>query len=387
MTRALISNGLQVTIGTVEKARASEPMLRLQTDFPTLQIVTVPYSTRISSLDSIFDVASRELHAWFLLKRIYSKAVEHEAPHLVLLPYLDHCLHIIGLAGSPFARTPWVTVTMRPTFHFHTMGIHAPRTKIAWFRRLAFLKMIKNPYLRKCLTIDPTLAEFVSTKWPKVSHKIEYLPDPVRRPNQYSAEHARTALGIPLDQNVILVYGSITNRKGISTLLNALQSPELSPKTTALLVGKVHTGVRHLLFLENTSRLLATGRLRILDQWADEALEGLAFSAADIVWLVYDKHWQSSAVQIQAMMMRLPMLATSDGLIGWISRKFNVGLTVTKNNDVAVVRDLNELIRKKEALRTSMECISDQIRTMHSLKNASEMVVRSLISNDPTPAY
>ena len=73
-------------------------------------------------------------------------------------------------------------------------------------------------------------------------------------------------------------------------------------------------------------------RLHVLEGWADEPTEAAAFSAADVVWLGYDGHWQSSGVLIQACQAGLPVLACDRGIIGWFTRKHRIGLAVPVQN-------------------------------------------------------
>ena len=68
-------------------------------------------------------------------------------------------------------------------------------------------------------------------------------------------------------------------------------------------------------------------------QSINSAVEQMAFSATDIVWLGYHDHYAMSGVLVLAGKSKKVTIATNDGLIGWHTRQKRLGLTVNiKNN-------------------------------------------------------
>lgn len=132
-------------------------------------------------------------------------------------------------------------------------------------------------------------------------------------------------------------------RKGIDALLNAIQRVDFPQEICLLLAGKQDDDVRCLLASEDVRVLREAGRLREIDAFLDDEDEYRVFRAADIVWMGYRGHYGSSGVLTQAGTMRLPVVACDVGLIDWMTREYELGLTVAVDDARSVAAALGTL--------------------------------------------
>jgi glycosyltransferase involved in cell wall biosynthesis len=275
-------------------------------------------------------------HRYF--KRVH-RVVSHAQPiRLVVVPYVDYFFYGLPFLGSPFRKTPWIGITMRSTFHHHKVGIKSPdRPLVNAIKALLFKRAIQCPGLRTLLTIDPTLPEWAAHHAPKNSAAIAYVADPFPDEHAENPVLARARLGLDPEQRYLLVYGSITERKGIYELVHALSRMEHAP--TLIVAGEQDAGTRH--FMRNHVRSLKPAPL-ILDSFIANDVERDLFSACDAVWLGYKGHYGMSGVLVQAYRFGKPVIATEDGLIGWFSRRCELGPILSDLSSASIGRAITE---------------------------------------------
>jgi glycosyltransferase involved in cell wall biosynthesis len=259
-------------------------------------------------------------------RHAFSTASRGRNVALVVVPYVDYFFYALPFLGSPFGNTPWVGITMRASFHHAKVGVKAPRQPLVnAIKAQLFQRAIRTHGMKTLLSIDPTL-----TEWYSAGHAtrggaaVEYLADPF--PDTPAAEPrlARERLGLAGGKHV-LVYGAITERKGIQELVTALAAHADTPGAPAPTL--VIAGAQD----DETRAFLASALPRlhpvpvVMDRFitADEELD--LFSACDAVWLGYKGHYGMSGVLVQAYRFAKPVIATADGLIGWFCRTGELG--------------------------------------------------------------
>jgi glycosyltransferase involved in cell wall biosynthesis len=254
----------------------------------------------------------------------YRAAGQNRSVALVVVPYVDYFFYALPFLGSPFGATPWVGITMRASFHHAKVGVKAPRQPLVnAIKAQLFQRAIRTTGMKTLLSIDPTL-----TEWYESGHAarggaaVQYLADPFPDAQAAEPQLARDRLGLGGGKH-LLVYGAITERKGIQELVTALSARADAP--TLVIAGAQDDETRAFL-ASAVSRL--TPAPVVMDRFitAEEELD--LFSACDVVWLGYKGHYGMSGVLVQAYRFAKPVIATADGLIGWFCRTGELGPVV-----------------------------------------------------------
>jgi glycosyltransferase involved in cell wall biosynthesis len=245
---------------------------------------------------------------------------------LVVVPYVDYFLYALPFLGSPFSQTPWIGITMRATFHHRKVGVKAPdQPMVNTVKSLLFRQAMRAHGLRALLSIDPTLPEWSARALGQRAATIRYLADPFPDARVGDPARARERLGLGAGPH-LLVYGSITERKGIRELVEALDKmsngSHAGTPPTLVVAGEQDAATRDFLRI-HAERLNPPPVL--LDLFITNEMELDLFSACDAVWLGYKGHYGMSGVLVQAYRFKKPVIATADGLIGWFCRGGELG--------------------------------------------------------------
>lgn len=335
--------GHQVTLCTPQSLHEHiciEKMLSASRNFLTvIDLSDKDYQERLKAKQS--DIA-REFYIRNVFKKTYQNANNRKHVDYVFLPYVDYCLYAIGLLGSPFGKTQWSAICMRPSFHHQSYGVITPRPRLSNFKQLLFLKVLSIKTLYKLFTIDEILARFINDKHPLLNKNIEYIPDPAELIGTHTYQSARIKLCIPEKAVVILVYGAIDERKGIRALIKALNSSNVSDDVYLLLVGRQSEEVK--LFLsKEASKLLVQKRYHELNDFVTDEDQQMVFAASDIVWLGYRNHFTMSGVLVLAAISETPIIGCTQGLIGWYTQEKKLGICIDTESHADVCKSINDL--------------------------------------------
>lgn len=384
IAREAIERGYQVTLATSSSCLTHTLYLAMQRDCDEqIRISLLPEVSNASRLGGWLDryesihLIRRELKYHRLFSRYFSSFDEGQLPDFVFVPYLDYCAHAAGLLGSPFGTTPWGGITLRAAFHFHKVGVKRSASKLDAVKRNLLYNALRGKSLQKMFTIDETLPPTVAEDKRALANKLEYAPDPVRIYEVGSRLCARKTFGISADSVVLLVYGALSARKGIGTLLEAMRHPDFPEDVEILLAGSQHTEIKTLLSSPFAVEMRQAGRIHEFDGVLDDKEEHMAFLASDLVWLGYQNHYMMSGVLLQAGAMSLPVLACEEGLIGYLTRKHELGLSVDIENPpfVAVaVRRLVENASLSKALGEKGHIFAQE----HTRENFARTIVQGL---------
>ncbi|MFL9907924.1 glycosyltransferase [Paraburkholderia sp. RL17-337-BIB-A] len=311
-------------------------------------------------------------HRYF--KRVH-RVVSHAQPiRLVVVPYVDYFFYALPFLGSPFRKTPWIGITMRSTFHHHKVGIKSPdRPIVNAIKAQLFKRAIRSPGLRTLLTIDPTLPEWSARNASKSSAAVAYVADPFPDERAENPVLARERLGLDPDQRYLLVYGAISERKGIYELVHALTRLEHAP--TLIVAGEQDAGTRH--FMRNHVRSLTPAPL-ILDSFIANDVERDLFSACDAVWLGYKGHYGMSGVLVQAYRFGKPVIATEDGLIGWFSRRCELGPILSDLSSASIGRAITETMTSWPHAPQTVPSAREDLLSRHTLGQFKQTLLQQM---------
>jgi hypothetical protein len=273
-----------------------------------------------------------------------------DRPDVIFVPFLDWCDKIISLFGSPFGSIPWFGKAHALKFYFNVMGASRPSRGDDRIEEILYRRLLQSRHLEALFTVDELLFDYTRAKYPSLARKVRYVAEPVEMSGRGTRDDARARLGISPEEFVVLVYGELDRRKAVDCILAAAGEPSFPDHISVLLAGPQDATVREQLAGRNAQHLRRRARLREVDRFLVKQEEYEVFAAADVVWVAYKGFYWSSAVLLQAGLMRRPIVACPEGHIGVMNRKHVLGPEVNPGDRTAVARTLSELAGDPEAV-------------------------------------
>jgi glycosyltransferase involved in cell wall biosynthesis len=145
----------------------------------------------------------------------------------------------------------------------------------------------------------------------------------------------------------ILVFGGISNRKGVVELLKALKN-NTNDKFCVIIAGKIEKEVE--LFLESDLSLDLIDRniLFVFPGFKSEIEQDMLFESCDVVWVGYVNGFSSSSgVFFQSGQYSKPVLSCNNGLISFLVKKYNNGLLCNVQSWEDIILNLELLCADK----------------------------------------
>jgi hypothetical protein len=324
IVQGAIERGIRVIVGVGDDDQGQKTMAGLRRRFgtgaPAFVVSPLPEPCRV--LTGVPGMACNEVRHRRFLKTVYRKALDAEKIDLVFLPFLDWSLFAISLLGSPFGTTSFAGITMRPKFHFRELGIPAAYDRLAPAKDRLFRKLLRIPTLKRILTIDETLPEYLHGRKAHSANKVVYFPDPSDARTELSREEARKKLGLPENASIVLAYGYLDARKGIARLLKWIMSDAVPPSAYLLAVGSQASDVEALFADSAVRGMIREGRIKAVNEFVSDDDEAVFFRASDLVWLAYDNFEDMSGVLVRAAQHGLAVVFKDRGLISRYARRY-----------------------------------------------------------------
>lgn len=263
----------------------------------------------------------------------YQSVATRSKIDMVFVPYGDYCLYTASILGSPFDGCRWACIVMRVGHHLAGIGACPPpnwgQSIAQASKKLLFDRLLRQSEFASAISIDETLAEHYRRLGSAAAHKVVWAPDPADLELREDKGTARARLGIDSKRFVVLAYGSLTARKGVDALIEAVSRDSVPARVSVLMVGRLDEEVRRYLGSSpHVAALAAAGRLTTAEGYATSEAEDRAFSACDAVWVGYRDHRYMSGVVVLAGQARKPVIGCDEGLIGHIIRETRSGITV-----------------------------------------------------------
>lgn len=276
---------------------------------------------------SVFGLVLREYNVRKVFGRVYRVVHADNPVDYVFLPYIDYCLYSLGLIGTPFGSSRFGGICMRPAFHYSEIGVVAPSSRLNAIKKYLFFRLLSNEAVFKVFSIDETLYQYTNGDGSSAKYPLHFLPDPAGEPQVADVEKVRAKFSTPLEARVILVYGALNERKGISDLLDTLENKGNNSNWHIWLIGRQSCELEALLKSDRWATLKAANKLHVKNAFVDTTTEQEVLTSCDIVWVKYKGHTGMSGVLVHAGKHSKPVVASNDGLIGWHVRKWNLGIT------------------------------------------------------------
>jgi len=371
--KKLKAEACDVSLLTTRSAVAHSSFQLLKTELENVELHFLP-ELPVNSDSSSISLLLQQLKFWSIVRRTFAQIIKRNTYDIVYVPTVDWVAKAIEMLGSPFGTVPFVVLYMAPKHHRKAMGLGPASRQDLLYDRM-FRRLLCISTLRKVLVIDEVFFEFCKLNYGSLAEKVQYVPDFGEIRGQASREQCRASLGIPNEAQVLLVYGSLTQRKGIVQLLEVL--PRVPHELVVLLAGKANPDMQALFESTTVQQLRANGRIILRLSFHDDADEYRVFKASNFVWLGYvSDFYGSSGVLHQAVDAGLPVVAMEQGLIGGVVRKHKLGVTVDPNSSESVLNGLTEALQRTRFSLTVE--LQQQFAASHNPLRHTEVVYAAL---------
>jgi len=186
----------------------------------------------------------------------------------------------------------------------------------------------------KLLTFDPDVVKWVCKVEGESMRKVWLCPDPVRT----EAISGRTLVSKKRRWR-ILIFGSISDRKGIQHVIRAIMgiAPEFQFQIELLIVGPAPTKFEN----ELEAWLGSNGEKRFqvtrLNCWIASDTAQSYFAHVDLVPLFYDGHIGMSSVLVRACAAGAKVVTWNNGLLGRLCRRLPNSYLANRSDDLSII--------------------------------------------------
>lgn len=266
---------------------------------------------------------------WWIARRYLRRT----GANRVLFLALDHLSLPLGL-GFGMAGGDITGILFRPSVHYRTFGTYQPGLKeqIRDVRKNALYRgMLNNPSVHTVFSLDPYFPAYAAKQY-RSGGKVVALGDPAHPVPQATAAERRLAATMPNGRKAFVLFGEITERKGILPLLAALPllPAHIAQQTAVTIAGRIDPGLQQhvddavvharrsqpTLWLHVENRRLADGEVTALVE------------RSDFVLAPYQRFVGSSGVLLWAAQLGKPVISQDYGLVGQLTREHGLGLAI-----------------------------------------------------------
>ncbi|MDZ7933853.1 MAG: glycosyltransferase [Emticicia sp.] len=302
-----------------------------------------------ASLNSGMSIIKSTQIIW---KHIIRYATDYQVNKVIMM-MLDMFQHTIGSSRFP-CQLNGIMFNPYPRVIAQDTTLRAKQKSTITKARKFFTSwwMCRNAQLKKVFIFNDreTIKNMNETLGTRV---FTYLPDPVYDYPTREGLIIREKYEISSHKKILLAFGFIDEKKNVVNLLKALQ--QLSAADAAsiclLIVGKIHEA--HQATLMQTFETAKTIRpelqvvfeSRFVDDDEMEAYVG----QSDVVSVAYVNFYSSSGVIGLAARHNKPVLATKFGVVGDLTREYNLGITVDGFNQEEIKDAVLAFLKTKNA--------------------------------------
>jgi hypothetical protein len=345
IVRLLSKNKSNVVLLTTKKTTKHKSFKVLLKENKNIKVEYIKY-IRPKNFSSL-SILCYQIKLYFLVKLAYKKILKKYKFDHIFVNSLDHFDKALCLFGDPFCNVNFSGIYVNPKFHLtkYNLGVAGRYNFIAkfFFKKLLLINNLKNILTNDQFFVDYTAKnKFINSK------KIRILHEPREFSHYFKKGYSRKILKLPKENFFILVYGALKETKGIIELSTALRDDRINKKASIILAGDQDKKIKNFLKSDLAKFLIKNKKLFIFKDFQNDKEESTLFSASDIVWVGYQKKFPFlSGVLYQASIKKLPIIASSHGIIGWMNRKYKLGFSVDIDNVNLLVKTINKLCNKK----------------------------------------
>ncbi len=293
------------------------------------------------------NLISRNIRAWqeYTLASKYAKRLGAEH---IFFPYFD--TRQIPLILGKSLPCSYSGIYFRPSFHYQYFGKHRFTWKYQlqqWREKLTLSLVLKDSKLTNLFCLDPFAVKYINCLID--NQKANYLPDPVKTydNSQADLQQMKDKLGIERSRQVYLLFGGIDSRKGLDQLLESTDfiPQNLHNQLCILVVGSINEKY-YRSCSDKIDQLCQQTAIQIIikNQYIPEIDIQKYFELADVVLALYQSHVGMSGIVNRAAATQRPVLSSNYGLMGEITRRYKLGLTVDSTSPKEIAEGLIEFL-------------------------------------------
>ena len=327
---------------------------------------------------SVFQNIIWQFKFWIKLKQKFSQISKINKPDIVLIPTLDWIVKAIEILGSPFGKTNFTGVYISPKHHRKKANLGAA-SRQDWIYNFLFKKLLKIKTIKKLLIFEEDFIKYASENYKELSHKIRFIPDFALIKKKSSKKDARINLGIDQRSKVILVYGSLSLRKGIKELLMAMTHPNIPKDIVVLLAGKPDSDIKNIISKIEIKNLINKKKLFTCFKFHNSFEEQQAFAATDLVWLGYMHGFgHTSGILYQAIKCNLLVIGQDSGVVGKYIKNYKLGKTVFPDKTDQVIKKISDLLNQKKLYLKQGKIYRKNLKKIHSPEKFGQILLKTL---------
>lgn len=311
---------------------------------------------------------------WFILRRNVKRVRAQVDFDAVYLPSVDYVMKSMSIFGSPFGDLPFYGFFFQPKHHLKTLGFR-DRWIVRKVHKKIFSRCLAIPTFKTIFSIDPTFFYYAIEAHKIQARKLQFVSDFSEISGDLSKADCRKVLGICEPAFVVLVYGSLSPRKSVKSLLLALRNVNAERQVVVLLAGNPNDEFvkefNEIIFdLPELNNLINS---RFFVHTSSD--EFMVFQASDLVWIAYSSSFTgSSGVLFQAAYQGLPVIGSKHGLIGYTVTSNNIGVTCNPEDITGITKTLERLVNDQQLVRKLGESSKKFGETNSSLSHISTVL-------------
>ena len=186
---------------------------------------------------------------------------------------------------------------------------------------ISYFNCFKNVYLLN----DKESPAFYNKKYSV--NKFLYLPDPYFYVEAIDKIDFRRIHSININKKILLHFGGLTKRKGTVDILDAIISNpnQIAEKYCFIFAGRVYDDIKDI-FYQKIALIKDKVQILIFDDFCDYKFLGTLCQNSDFIIIPYHQASQSSGIISYAAQFHVPVIGPSNGLLGDIIRRYNLGI-------------------------------------------------------------
>jgi glycosyltransferase involved in cell wall biosynthesis len=287
----------------------------------------------------------------------YSRLSSSDLDALDLIAKANGCslVHILTIDGC--ARRWVFPRKILKSERLPLIGSYYLFSNLTNFRGFIWLWILWLGYFDRLLISDPYIPKrFVL---PELVGRVSYVPDPWSKKEFifHSKYDARQKLNLPEKDLLVLVFGEISQRKGIQRILSALRIISCST-LKIIFAGRVASDATDDIeaFYSDKKH---SNKIILINRFIEEKEVAMLFCAADAVLSDYPKNFKvSSGAFTRALVAKsIPIVPDHGVLSEWVKQN-RFGLTYLSESPVHLAAVLDELPLKIK-IKDSLFCIEN----------------------------